>query len=69
MMASRTLTEACAIAQCLPREQARTLRSILSLPTSPARHRSLIVGSGLPLGALIVAASFHDLLRHLRRAA
>lgn len=69
MIVSSILTEASAIARCLPRQQARTLRSILSLRTSPARHRSLIAGSGLPLGALIVADSFHCLLRHLWRAA
>jgi len=69
MIVSSILTEASAIAQCLPRERARTLRLILSLRTSPSNHRSIVVPSGLPLGALIVADSFHCLLRRLWRAA
>jgi hypothetical protein len=69
MIVSSILTETSALAQSLPREQAHTLASILSLRTSPARHHSLTVRSGLPLGAIIIADSFHGLLRHLWRAA
>jgi hypothetical protein len=64
---THALMDARRIAKRLPCAQAQTLRSILSLRTSPAKHRTLIVRSGLPLGALMVAESFHGLQRHLRR--
>lgn len=63
------LAEARAIAQKMPRDDAQRLRCILSIRTSPAKRRSLIVDSGLPLGALIVADTFHRLHPTYRRCA
>lgn len=61
-----TFTDARTIAQSMPRPQARRLRAILGLRTSPSRRRTLIVESGLPLGALLVASTFHELCQHRR---
>ena len=60
------IAEARTITQSMPRAQARTLRAILGLRTSPSRRRTLIVESGLPLGALEVASTFHQLCQHRR---
>ena len=61
------LAESRALVEQMARADARRLRRILSLRTSAARHRSLIAASGLPLGALLVAESFHSLCAGSRR--
>ena len=61
-----TFTDARAIALSMPHAQARRLRAILGLRTSPSRRRTLIVESGLPIGALQVASTFHLLCQYRR---
>lgn len=64
-----SFTEARTLVQQMPSDDAQRLRRILSIRTSPAKRRSMIVESGLPLGALIVADTFHRMHPRYRRCA